>query len=92
VHSYLANETAALLQNRLGLEAALRSLRETGIFEIHWVGPEDHASAVEYLSQAGRRRLRLVDCMSFVIMRQRGIRQALSFDERFVEAGFRSYS
>ena len=30
----------------------------------------------------------LVDCISFVVMREAGIHQALAFDQHFVQAGF----
>jgi predicted nucleic acid-binding protein len=30
----------------------------------------------------------LVDCLSFVVMRERGIRMALTFDQDFIQAGF----
>lgn len=32
----------------------------------------------------------LVDCVSFVVMRERGINDALTADEHFVQAGFRA--
>lgn len=32
----------------------------------------------------------LVDCLSFVVMRERGISDALTYDNRFVQAGFRA--
>ena len=38
---------------------------------------------------AGRRRLSLVDCTSFEIMRRHGITAALSLDADFAQQGFR---
>ncbi len=32
----------------------------------------------------------LTDCVSFVVMQDRGIREALSADQHFVQAGFRA--
>lgn len=32
----------------------------------------------------------LVDCISFVVMRERGINNALTADEHFIQAGFRA--
>ena len=49
---------------------------------------EVHAVAVSALLAADRRRLSLVDCCSFQIMRRLGIRQALAYDQHFAEHGF----
>lgn len=32
----------------------------------------------------------LTDCISFVVMEERGIREALAYDQHFVQAGFRA--
>lgn len=32
----------------------------------------------------------LVDCISFIVMRQRGVTDALTFDQHLVQAGFRA--
>ncbi len=32
----------------------------------------------------------LVDCISFVVMKQTGMTQALTFDQHFVQAGFQA--
>ena len=91
VHNYVVVEAAALLQRRLGLEVTTRFLRDAGRFKIHWVTEDDHASAVELHARAGRRRLSLVDCVSFIVMRRLGIVSALAFDADFQMEGFREY-
>ena len=91
VHNYILVESVALLQSRLGLEQALRFLRESEEFRIHWVTPQDHRQGVDLLERRGRRGLSLVDCVSFVVMRRYGVEEALAFDTDFEQAGFKLY-
>jgi predicted nucleic acid-binding protein len=46
-------------------------------------------SAISALLAAGRRKLSLVDCTSFEIMRSLGIKTVFAFDSHFVEQGFK---
>jgi uncharacterized protein len=87
--NYVVVETAALVQNRLGLEA-LRTLVDDVLpaLEVEWITEEDHHSALGAVLAAGRRRLSLVDCSSFRVLRRLGIREVFAFDAHFVEQGF----
>jgi predicted nucleic acid-binding protein len=87
--NYIIIETAALIQNRLGIEA-VRAFYEVVLPMIHveWIDPIIHQSGVTALLTAGRRRLSLVDCVSFELMRRLGIRCAFAFDTHFAEQGF----
>ncbi len=40
------------------------------------------------LEERGRRDLSLVDCVSFVVMRERGVTTALAYDADFEREGF----
>ena len=91
-HSYVLVESAALLQSRLGLSAALRFLDESQSFRVHWVTPRDHQEAIQLLRERGRRGLSLVDCVSFVVMRRHGVSTYLAFDEDFAREGFTPWS
>ena len=42
----------------------------------------------EYFQERPDKRFSLTDCISFLVMTDRGIAQALSFDHHFVQAGF----
>lgn len=87
--SYVLVETFALVQNRLGIEA-VRSLEEDilPLVRISWVTEAEHRAGVAALLTAGRRQLSLVDCVSFVIMRQFKIKSAFAFDSDFDDQGF----
>jgi predicted nucleic acid-binding protein len=87
--SYVLVETFALAQHRLGIEA-VRCLAEDilPIVRIHWVGEAEHRAGVTALLTAARRELSLVDCVSFVVMRQLNLKRAFAFDRDFTAQGF----
>lgn len=87
--SYVLVEICALAQRRLGLEA-LRVLHEDvmPLMQVMWVDEETHRLGMTALLTANRRRLSLVDCVSFVLMRRAGINEVFAFDEHFREQGF----
>jgi predicted nucleic acid-binding protein len=88
-HNYVLVEASALAQHRLGI-AALRSIHEdiAPILRIEWVSQEQHRTAVEMVLAAGRKKLSVVDCASFVVMREAAISEAFCFDRHFREQGF----
>jgi uncharacterized protein len=81
-------ESLALLQMRLGLAAAAGLARDATAFIIHWVDDELHAAGVSELVRSGRRRVSLVDHVSFLVMRRRQVATAFAFDPDFTSAGF----
>lgn len=89
-HSYVLSESMALLHHRLGREAALAFASEAQAFEVEWVDESLHDSSVAALRTAPR-TLSLVDQVSFLVMRRRGIDEAFAFDRHFAAAGFRLY-
>ena len=90
--NYVLVETFALVQHRLGMEA-IRTLEEDilPLVRIHWVSESDHRSGVTALLTAGRRELSLVDCISFLVMRQLDLRVAFAFDHDFQAQGFETF-
>ena len=90
-HSYVLVETAALLQHRLGV-AALRVFHEDimPMLQVDWVTASRHFAAVEAVLTAARRKLSLVDCVSFQTMRECGAHAAFAFDDHYREQGFRT--
>ncbi len=87
--NYVLVETYALVRSRLGMPA-LRALVEdvVPVLDVLWLDGDFHARASASLLAAGRRRLSLVDCASFVLMRQHGIQRVFAFDRHFTEQGF----
>ena len=88
-HNYVLVETFALVQHRLGLEA-VRTLQEDvlPILHVEWIDEASHHAGITAVLIAARRRLSLVDCVSFEVMRQLGMKTAFAFDPHFAEQGF----
>lgn len=87
-HNYIVLESVTLLQARLGHGAALRFARESTAFEIEWVDKTLHEAGTRALDAFSKRRLSLVDHISFLVMRRRNLTTAFAFDADFRTAGF----
>ncbi len=87
--NYVLVETFALVQSRLGFDAA-RGFQEdmAPILNVEFVNSGIHRLGVTALLSAARRGLSLVDCVSFEVMRDLGIKAAFTFDTHFKEQGF----
>ena len=88
-HNYVVVETSALVQRRLG-PRAVRALHSDllGPVDVEWIDESLHESGVAALLAARGGALSLVDCVSFEVMRRRGIARAFAFDRDFVRHGF----
>jgi predicted nucleic acid-binding protein len=53
-----------------------------------WITERLHERGLVTVLAEGRRKLSLVDCVSFELMRDCGWRQAFAFDAHFDEQGF----
>jgi predicted nucleic acid-binding protein len=89
--SYTLVELFALVQHRFGLPL-VRTVEEkvVPLLGVVWVDAGLHAEGMSALLAAGRRRMSLVDCVSFACMRRLGIARAFHFDPHFREQGFAS--
>jgi uncharacterized protein len=87
--SFVLVETAALVQNRLGL-SQLRAFHENvfPFLRVLWVDSSIYNAGMPALLTANRRRLSLVDCVTFAAMRQTGLNSAFAYDAHFSEQGF----
>jgi len=87
--NYVLVETFALVQSRLGLEA-VREFQESvvPVLQIEFITADVHRLGIAALLAAERRNLSLVDCVSFEVMRDSGIKSAFAFDDHFRKYGF----
>lgn len=87
--NYVLVETLALVQHRMGMAAA-RCFQEeiVPLLDIQWITGEIHQRACSAMLAAARKKLSLVDCSSFEVMRRSGIRLAFTLDRHFKEQGF----
>ncbi len=87
--NYIVLETVTLLQERLGLDA-VRLFQENllPLLSVEWVDTGLHLAGMAAVLTAARRDLSLTDCISFEVMRRRGIRKVFTFDRHFREQGF----
>jgi predicted nucleic acid-binding protein len=73
------HSTAVLIGNLLLTSAWVELLHvDQDLFHAGW----------EYLIRHGDKRYSFTDCVSFVVMRARGLQEALTFDAHFQQAGF----
>lgn len=88
-NNYILVETFALVQNRLGMEA-LRTFNDDilPVVNIDWIEKSTHKAGVSALLAASRKRLSMVDCVSFETMRRLEIKKVFTFDPHFTEQGF----
>ena len=87
--SCVLTETLAILQHRMGLDAVRVFHHDIyPVLTTEWVRDEWHEKGMGSVLAARRRGLSLVDCVSFEVMRQRGLRSVFAFDKHFEEQGF----
>ncbi len=87
--NYILIETVALVQNRLGMEAVkVFNDDMLPLVEVDFVDSSVHHAGVNALLTASRKKLSLVDCVSFETMRRLELDTAFTFDRHFAEQGF----
>ena len=91
-HSYVLAELIALaLVRRFPRPAVLAfvmDLLDNPDIEIVWVGEELHREGMKLLMERQDKTYSLCDAVSFVLMRQRGMTEALTTDRHFEQEGF----
>ncbi len=83
----LANSLALLLY-RASAVAAIEKIRADKKTEVVSFGPEGMKRAFDFYKGRKDKEWGLVDCFSFVTMKEKRISVALTFDDHFRQAGF----
>lgn len=91
ISDYVLDETLTLLRMRLGLPAAERwweKIEGSRRLRWEWVDASRCERARHWFFRWADKSFSFTDCTSFVLMRELGIRQALTLDRHFAQAGF----
>jgi predicted nucleic acid-binding protein len=91
--NYFLAEFSALLMSPLRIEGKVRlalldRIRTADWVEVLHVDPSLDAASWEYLRSGTDKDFSLVDCSSFVVIQQSGVRESLTTDRHFEQAGF----
>jgi uncharacterized protein len=87
--NYVVVEASAVLQRRVGFRAAATLHQDlVPALDVAMVDEDLHRRGLIAWRSAGGRRLSLVDCVSFELMRELRVDHALTFDRHFAEQGF----
>jgi predicted nucleic acid-binding protein len=88
---YVMDETLTLLRMRLGLRAAERwwnQVEASARVRWEWIDPARAERARQWLFRWHDKKFSFTDCSSFVVMKQLRIRDVLTSDRHFRQAGF----
>jgi predicted nucleic acid-binding protein len=88
---YILDEAATLAKARAGGMAALKLLEiveRSHAFAMVWIDPERFEAAKSFFRKHADHDYSFTDCTSFVAMRELKLKQALTTDRHFAEAGF----
>jgi len=92
-HNYVLAEFIALTQSRrLPREASLAfatDVTNDAEVEVVWIDPALHDEAMRLLQSQLDKAYSLCDAVSFLLMQQRNVVDALTTDRHFEQAGFR---
>ena len=91
-HSYVLAELVALCHARRAPRAPcllfVAELADNPLVEMHWIDEARHRAAMSLLQSQGDKAYSLCDAVSFLLMRDRGLTEALTTDRHFEQAGF----
>ncbi len=88
---YVVDESLTLIRMRLGLDAAeswWEQVSSSSRLGWEWIDAERAEKARQWFFRWRDKRFSFTDCTSFVVMKERRLKIALTTDEHFAEAGF----
>lgn len=92
VHNYVLAEFVALCTvrgvARAGAIAFVRAIVDSTLVRVRWVDRDLHAQAVALLDSRPDKDYSLCDAVSFIVMEEAGVVDALTTDRHFEQAGF----
>jgi predicted nucleic acid-binding protein len=92
-HNYVLTELVALCQarkmNRQNVIRFVELLAADPLIRMVWVGRSEHDAALRLLRERPDKAYSLCDAVSFFVMRQYGLTDALTTDHHFEQEGFR---
>jgi predicted nucleic acid-binding protein len=74
--------------DRPKVHAAVAEIRSSESWELVYATPELFAEGLAFHGSRSDKHWSLTDCISFVVMQQRGVHRALAYDHHFEQAGF----
>ena len=89
--SHVLSEALTLLARRTTHSLAVgraRLIYASNEIQVIRSTADDEAMALKYFERHANERVSFTDCISFALMKRRGIEQAFTFDADFTSAGF----
>ena len=91
---FVMDETLTLIRVRLGLSAAERwwdQVDGSARLRWEWIDPARAEKARHWFFRWRDKDFSFTDCSSFVVMKERRIKSALTNDRHFIQAGFQAF-
>lgn len=86
--NYVLLESMALVQHRLGMQAAREFHEElTPVLRVHWIDAELHMAALKMVMAVGQRDFSLVDATNVELMQRLGTHTIFAFDHHYPARG-----